>query len=118
MISKELLSEVLEIKVFTEIREDDDVRNNILVYWEFDGYHNECRNINIYELAHKCKEWAIGEYGFSLHSFPCPDDTYTCEIYKFHKSTGYAIVDWFNCLSEVESIFKACQWILDNKESK
>lgn len=115
MISKELLSEVFgEKRVILDY--EVSINKTEIHYGHKDI--DEDGFINIYELAYKCKEWAIGEYGFSLHSFPCPDDTYTCEIYKFHKSTGYVIVDWFNCLSEVESIFKACQWILDNKEAK
>ena len=58
-LTNELISEVLNINVQTKIHKDDLCSDNILIYWEFDGYHNECRNINIYELAHKnLKEWA------------------------------------------------------------
>ena len=116
MISKELLSAVYPIDETTEtyvgIQESTG-----RVMW-FGKEYNDCLSeIDIHRVAHKCKEWAIGEHGLSLHSFPCHDDTYTCEIYKFHKSTGYVIVDWFNCLSENKAIFKACQWIL-TKDSK
>ena len=123
MISKELLSKVLDNEVPYQVKVHKIIiKNNSLNYFynskdSGGGLFEANEYINIYELAHKCKEWAIGEHGLSLHSFPCHDDTYTCEIYKFHKSTGYVIVDWFNCLSENKAIFKACQWILD-KDSK
>ena len=105
-ISKELLSEVLSIKVFTEISENDYGKNNILVYWEFDGYHNHCRNINIYELAFKCKEWAYSKCN-EIISY-----TEGCEI--FQTQMGEKIKDFY-AETEIEAIFKACQWILDNK---
>lgn len=109
MISKELLSEVLEIKVFAEIREDDDIRNNILVYWEFDGYGNECRNINIYELAFKCKKWAYSNSN-EIISY-----TEGAEIYQTQLDEK---IKTFYGDTEEEAIFKACEWILKNKEQK
>lgn len=121
MISKELLSEVLENEVPYQVKVHKIIiKNNSLNYFynskdNRGGLFEANEYINIYELANKCKEWATGEHGFSLHSFLCPDDTCTCEIYKFHKSTGYVFVDWFNCLSEVEAIFKACEYIMENK---
>ena len=127
MISKELLSEVLEIKVFAEIREDDDVRNNILVYWEFDGYRNECRNINIYELAFKCKKWAISN-GFDVLSGGLEQGKYSCYLdselelthneYKIDKYNISCETLSFYEDTEIKAIFKACQWILKNKEQK
>ena len=107
-ISKELLSEVLNVNVQTEIHEDVLCINNILIYWEFDGYYNECRNINIYELANKCKQWAIkNSYGISVH---------TSEIsgYIVEINCGFDVTDFHNS-SEPEAIFKACQWIMENK---
>jgi hypothetical protein len=71
-------------------------------------------SINIYELAHKCKEWAknleydlysscngicalsFGEYRGVWNNFP------TAEFY---------VKD-----NELESIFEACEFIIDNKK--
>ena len=59
MISKELLSEVLETKAW-----DIKISNNILICLIGDG--SEYR-LNIHELAHKCKEWAC-TYKYLLES--------------------------------------------------
>ena len=63
MISKELLSEVINKKIqhiVTDTKEihykirSDVKTTEIAVYYE-----NRWNIINIYELAHKCKEWAL-----------------------------------------------------------
>ena len=108
--SKELLSEVLEL----DIRESKykDIDNMLLRY----GYWQECisngkdisgveyAKINIYELAHKCKEWAWLKYKKNIVS------TYLGSAYIFplngeqHETT------------EPEAIFKACEWILEQNK--
>lgn len=113
MISKELLSEVLN--------------KNILSY-EFDMYGNidykvindYGSNINIYELAHKCKEWAL-EKNLTLFSGNINNQdnnyesewSYDCQIFS-HKE-GIELF-YIKSLTEPDAIFKACQWILDSKE--
>jgi hypothetical protein len=77
--------------------------------------------INVYELAFKCKEWAYKQ-----------DEKYTSFLtgrdtkYDFKRYFAYfpMILDrdgyekQFRADSEPDAIFKACHWILDNKEIK
>ena len=116
MISKELLGEVLK----ADIRK---INNSIL-----DGnlyYYKtfvKCKSkINIYELAHKCKEWAVNlsPNKHALSSYPRWSD-----IRNYKKTNGsYYICQHlvsgvqFEAESEPEAIFKACEWIL-NKDGK
>lgn len=115
MISKELL---------TAIRKDEHkVLNTDLNYLEEDnkiGYFLDNRHwyfINIYELAHRCKEWAR-DNEFFLRSFYDYEGAF-CYI------SAPAWVDkieisktGFCSESEPEAIFQACEWILEqiNKE--
>ena len=116
-ISKELLSEVLNVNVQTELQEDDFCSDNTLIYWEFDDYHNDYKNINIYELAHKCKEWAIKQHKIDLITLELDknEKTISCSILygEIHPNMK---MYYFNADTEIEAIFKACQWILDNKK--
>lgn len=113
MISKELLGEVLK----ADIRK---INNSIL-----DGnlyYYKtfvKCKSkINIYELAHKCKEWAFRQ-GYELRNGRSIDVKeelcYFCE-YKQERQLDYYDRDYFLADNESESIFKACQWILESKK--
>ena len=129
MISKELL---------TAIRKDEHkVLNTDFNYIEEDnkiGYFLDNRHwyfINIYELAHKCKEWA---FEFRFDNKPTNnryymqrsgyEDKFNVEKQKREK-LGYMTLT-FGCLghtktfyadTEPEAIFKACEWIL-TKDSK
>lgn len=101
-MSKELLSEVLNLKRIDNIYIED----NLLYFCELN------KPINIYELAHKCKEWAwdngwIVKSGTTKSGFDCEVWGYTFD--KRKRLDGE---------SEPEAIFKACQWILDNKDTK
>ena len=110
MVSKELLSEVLKLNI-TYIERC----NNSIIY-KISVYDRE-EEVNIYELAYKCKEWAnnLPSKRYQLYSGICP------------KSLNYSVCSIFSgaieqteeiiANSEVEAIIKACQWILDNKES-
>jgi len=93
-----LLSEVLGVTC----NDNTEYNNTIL-------FHTKNKTgINIYELAHKCKEWAKN-HGYLLYSVPdlCIVKTFNLEY----------CVD-FGLDTEIESIFRACQWILDNKDSE
>ena len=73
---------------------------------------------NIYELAHKCKEWALSK-GYILMSSPRTSTSFaTCEFCK-NGECDYEDDLWndFRADTKPEAIFKACQWILNNKES-
>ncbi len=121
VISKELLREVLKDKKIEFV----DIRDNQIWFAKTEKgamawtWSDIC--INIHELAHKCKEWADG-YGYTLKSFTA--DNYQgvsngcCEFY--YERTGKKVKDLKDVCeqSEPEAIFKACQWILDDKDNK
>ena len=120
MISKELLNKVLNIEIVSYQMK----QKNILAYeynkvsknqWSGKTFCN--RSINTYELAHKCKEWAVNlsPNKHALSSYPRWGD-----IRNYKKTNGsYYICQHlvsgaqFEAETEPEAIFKACQWILD-----
>ena len=120
MISKELLSEVLEKKAISKI-EYDKLRN-IVEYQQLERYWE---GINIYELAYKCKEWAEynGWFLYPCRNFESTYKKFGCSIMKPRYSAGqfsrllsrdgYDERDYL-ADTEIEAVFKACQWILDN----
>jgi len=130
MISKGLLGEVLGFKVETiEPKKGVD-----LDYYDIestyiqalgvkqDGYgsfnvYDGVVNINIYELAHKCKEWVFKTTEYSFSSGISRTIHAACK-----NKIGDGVVmlggKFFFADSEPEAIFKACQWILDNKDKQ
>ena len=125
MISKELLSKVLDNEVPYQVKVHKIIiKNNSLNFFynskdSGGGLFEANEYINIYELANKCKEWALSEgYYFSIYSF-----NFSCNTEQEHRIRlllGNEVVYWGNdsCNeTEPEAIFKACQWILD-KDSK
>lgn len=150
MISKELLNEVLNKNVtefetslnlvgytyIDEVQEDDELKH-IDVF----------TSINIYELAHKCKEWALCSEVFDkeyhkgetnsdglcttritsikvnikdleLDYLHCNFDSKKYEAIIICTTLGgrYDNSVSFKADTEHEAVFKACQWILDNKD--
>ena len=118
MISKELLNKVLNIEIVSYQMK----QKNILAYeynkvsknqWSGKTFCN--RSINIYELAHKCKEWAYYKHGYIIFSktrissslASCYFDTMAKHDYE----DDYC--DDFRAETEYEAIFKACSWILE-----
>ena len=101
MISKELLSEVLGINItHTSMCKGD---NDLFFVEEKGG-----RYINIYELAHKCKEWALSKgYQFKVYF-----QTNGIEEWQLGKC-GYG---WD--LGRFENCIQACELILNNKETQ
>ena len=98
MISKELLSEVLhqDITAFS-------IKGNTLFY-QCTDYFDDC--INIYELVHRCKEWAISK-GWILH------EVRNLKEYIVYFSGDFRNPsDDFRCDTEPEAVFKACEYIL------
>ena len=126
MISKELLSAVLGIPL-SHIRYNDttnlyEIFKEDLFNWS-DGSYGRWSNleVNIYEFAHKCKEWAVNlsPNKHALSSYPRWGD-----IRNYKKTNGsYYVCQHlvsgvqFEAETEPEAIFRACQWILD-KDSK
>jgi hypothetical protein len=113
MISKELMLIVLgyvnDCRVIHITEEQRDIKYDILS--PVNGHYTE--RINKYELAHKCKEWAIKQ-GYVLESRLSLNKNHqgVCRIRKVR--TFIEII----CDTEHEAIFKACEWILENKEVK
>lgn len=99
--SKELLSEVLGNGIYVHVSLD-----NCVVSW---NNANKDESINIYELAYKCKEWA-NKQNYDNNCFV---------VILYEDMTARVIITedgfGFNEKTEPEAIFKATQWILDNK---
>jgi hypothetical protein len=119
MLSKELLNEVLNIENSRISRKVDSFcfpnENTIaLKYYMKDGWEH----LNIYELAHKCKEWACkGMFnGYYITSFI--DKGYAqCTIISNSK-LGEKTSVIFEADTEPEVVFKATSYILENKDEK
>lgn len=122
-ISKELLSEVLfggrvqitgfgingaklDYSLYCSINEKDGTEFNKDIP---DNYYVKKSNIyeyiNIYELAHKCKEWAFNK-GYSISIHQSEISGYIAEIH-----CGWSVIDFHNKF-EPEAIIKACEYIL------
>ena len=113
-ISKELLSEVLKVNV-----KEFKIEKNELRYIIENDTNNipDLTYINIYELAHKCKEWAC------IQGYDCLSDTTIIGCCNSHLFKSGQFMNRSVCLesflgnTEYESIFIACEWILDNEYS-
>jgi hypothetical protein len=109
IISKELLSEVLGEKVreIYKIGSNPNFGSNDLLY----KYHRigGLYNINIYELAHKCKEWGILR-GYIIVEYPL-----CVEIHKEHEPNTLKekIIDLTTIKYYPSRVFEACEWILN-----
>lgn len=76
--------------------------------------------ISVYELAHKCKEWAYSQ-GYIISSGLTPvlgvNKDGWAEV--FSSSTPLdGKLHTFKQLSEPKAIFKACQWLLEQNKEK
>ena len=117
MISKELLSVVLGIPL-AHIRYNDTTNlykifKEDLFNWS-DGSYGRWSNleVNIYELAHKCKEWALKHHYKVISK---PDNV--PGLWEAYVNLSLTSKHGEVAESEPEAIFKACQWIL-TKDSK
>ena len=114
MISKELLSEVLK----QETRFIRYVANNTYEVHFEKPIRLKYIIINIYELAHKCKEWALRK-NYILAS---ESNTYggicNMSISSMDVDVFYNIQSTTRANTEVEAIIQACEWILNSKDSK
>ncbi len=110
-ISKELVSEVMDIKYhFSDVQ----LNSDILSWLREDVYFEETVKINIYEFSNLCKVWVFNKYKIYLSSELGEDSdvslfwTANFKIKKENKS--------FYGDSELECILKACKWILENNK--
>lgn len=110
MISKELLKEILGI----EILSCKSVRQSSIIRYKFDA-NGETRDssINIYELSYLCKKWAYTKNYLIDSCFNEPrSEVHIHWMSKLNKMTA------FSADSEPQSVFKACEWILDSLRRK
>jgi len=85
------------------------IGNNIVEYTTYELPTHKYKEINIHELANKCKEWAL-EQGYELRTstkgiIDVYNMNYNCE---FIDSLNYR-------LPEPQTVFKYCEWILKQK---
>ena len=123
--SKELLSEILKKELerhdsaFVEVT-DVGISNNV-VHINYKNTHGFIRLfiINIYELAHKCKEWAFHNYHFVLASRVYKGSSVVIEeTIGTGMGGGKRMVQQFIETTEPEAIFKACEYILKQLSNK
>lgn len=118
MITKELLSEVLGLKVWKVLDENMGTLRYCIYPNKGDEPSEYMFPINIHELAHKCKEWAIKESydilsgGLEAGLYSCyidySDKRYTLQMNPLHHEFAN---------TEPEAVFAACEWILKTKEN-
>lgn len=106
MISNKLLSEILfDGKYILEV---DEVVNEATILVRDEDEDEISEFINIYELAHKCKEWAYKRDTALISGMDYIDKSCFCNIWETDGIKFTVRGD-----TEPESIFKACQYILD-----
>ena len=110
MISRELLNEVYPIDETTETYVGIQESTGRIMW--FRKEYNDCiSEINIHKVAHKCKEWAIKYSGWTLQSYTNERGSGICRI----KVGDGQEINKLIASSEPEAIFKACEWIMENK---
>jgi len=105
-ISKELLSEVLGFEVSSVYVAPNDT------FVEAQSEYSDER-VNIHELAHKCKEWALINHTFIESGLPYKTRA-TAAV--FNSDEGF--LEGFEADTEPEAIFKACKWLLANTKEE
>lgn len=119
MISKELLSEVLQQNVTSVYEQKGQYRyttSNTNGPWVSSS---DVPFQNIYELAHKCKEWATGK-GYIILSYMEDDNTGYASLGDLFGRTVVKLPKpeksfWFDAQTEPEAILKACEWIMEQQ---
>lgn len=108
---KELLSKVLDIRDNCEFRYKELDSNNlnecIVIGWDGEDYFD----VNVYELAHKCKEFCKNN-GIILLS--------SCEYIYLYDSYNNGLLEYIHRIevdiTEIDAIFKATHWVLENSK--
>ena len=121
IISKELLSEVLnyEVDIFLGINKNE--IDYTCCRDENEGYIDI--SINIYEFAFKCKEWILNQKN--------KDCFYIADQFSLNIESQMGVIKYYWCVllknnsrvspefkadSETEAIIKACTWIMENSK--
>lgn len=114
MISKEL-QEVITKWYIYKTYEDSyenlhrDIQSDVDAYFDTTGSYGQVLSNN--DWAALCKEWALLK-GYELHSARTDVNEAYLELYS-----KYLEERKFTTETVTEAIFKACQWILGNKEN-
>ena len=116
-ISKELFEKVMGIKLGNEHNTGQELMfmKTVVYYTDISKKYklgDIIDNLNIHELAHKCKEWAYNDkslcgYSIELKSYKSEFGYWLCELMSEDIT--------FSGDTEPEAIFAACQWIIDNR---
>ena len=122
-ISKELLSEVLHEKYSSRLVDWFQIEDDgyLRTYYDCGSYDNEGRptglgiEINIHELAHKCKEWAANVDGWVLESGLNYVNVFRANVSERYSCTDDEPLKVFTADTEPEAIFQACAWIKEQK---
>ena len=105
-ISKELMSEVLNYEVDAFLGINKNEIDYTCCRDENEGYIDI--SINIYEFAFKCKKWLLkNNIAFTLNYYNDNSVQFYCEKYHLDIESS----------SEIETIIKSCEWILDNEKN-
>ena len=109
IISKKLLSSVLGLKVKK-------------IKYHLDGEYDPCLLIhykcgslllNIYELTHLCKVWAIEKHNIILGTKVYDKDLYV--VIAMENNEYSTFIRKNKNTTEEKAVFKLCQYILDNQ---
>jgi len=103
MITKELLSEVLNLNIVDYYQELDYIYYQY--YIEGTCYIKE-EDINIYQLVFKYKEWAFNK-GYHIFVYKVKDYLYEFII----TDNNNILMLSYEIPTEYEAIFKACKWL-------
>lgn len=116
MVDIKMLSLVLSIDAKKAVFDLKTIHKNIrtdVKPSEFVVFYNGTWNVvNIYELAHKCKVLA---YNLQENIIIESCTLHNAGACKLIDKMGF-VLELFDAKSEIVAIFKATQWILDNKD--
>ena len=105
--SKELLSEVLGKEIEIRGFKDEFIPSNFEYIEDFCNV----KVINIYELAHLCKEWAFSEKYFIVSGFILFGQNISIVSFDLKGEIHRCKDD-----SEFEAVVQACEWVLKEKQ--
>jgi len=114
MISSELLSRILPNTSDKSYRIGPDNSGVFVVIVTDHAQHGLRSYLNIYELAHLCKQWCIS-IGFEVTTV-VSEFYVTCAIVD--KDNNYEPNPLFNGANEQEAVFAATQWIYEQSQLK
>lgn len=121
MVSKELLSEILEKIQFMDVEKVVEVyKSDSEIYFTASvmnintkEYTIVKRYFNIHELAYKCKEWAFNRSEIHEEKYIINSDIKWARIYRMPNFVDY--VHLITKSTEPEAVFAATQWILEQE---